>query len=95
MSPRLPARAFYGLILAGVLLGALSAGGAAWAYLAFGADRPDARQIWGDVADTFVVPVAVMVGATFGGLGGVGTAVLASIGIRSREGHSQPSRNDG
>jgi hypothetical protein len=89
VSPRLPARAFYGIILAGVLLGAFAAGGAAWAYLAFGADRPDARQIWGDVADTFVVPVAVMVGATFGGLIGVGAAVLLSVRIHSREVHSK------
>ncbi len=86
MSPRLPARAFYGIILAGVLLGVLAAGGAAWAYLTFGADRPDAKQIWGDVADTFVVPVAVMVGATFGGLGGVGLAVVVSKDWRVRSG---------
>ena len=86
MSPRLPARAFYGIILAGVLLGVLAAGGAAWAHLNFGADRPDARQIWGDVAETFVVPVAVMVGATFGGLVGVGAAVLVSMGWGPRSG---------
>lgn len=72
----LPARTFYGVILAGVVLGVALAGGAAWVYLRSEAARPDARRIWADVAGDLVVPVAVMMGGTFGGLGGVAAAVV-------------------
>ena len=75
MPPRLPARTFYGTILAGLLLGVALASGGALAYLR-GEHKPDARRIWGDVADSLVVPVAVMVGGTFGALGGLATAVV-------------------
>jgi hypothetical protein len=75
VSARLPARVFYGVIVAGVLLGAVAAGAGAWGYLASGAARPDARRIWADVADDLVIPVAVMMGGTFGGLAGVAAAV--------------------
>ena len=73
-APRLPARTFYGVILAGLLLGVALAVGGALAYL-HGDRKPDARRIWGDVADALVVPVAVMVGGTFGALGGLAAAV--------------------
>jgi hypothetical protein len=74
--PRLRARTFYGLIAAGVALGAAAAGGGAWAYLARGDARPDGRRVLADVAADVVIPVAVMMGGTFGGLAGVATAVL-------------------
>lgn len=76
VKPRLSIRTFYATIVAGVCLGAVVAGGAAWAYLRYGEARPNGRQIWNDVADEFVVPVAVMMGGTFGGLAGVAAAVL-------------------
>ncbi|MDB5307356.1 MAG: hypothetical protein JWO38_1558 [Gemmataceae bacterium] len=76
-TPRLPARVFYGIIVAGVAFGVLAAGGAARAHLKADGPRPDARRVWGDVADDLVGPVAVMVGGTFGGLAGFGVAVLA------------------
>jgi hypothetical protein len=72
---RLPARTFYGVIVAGVVLGVCLCGSAAWAYLQAGDRDPTSRRIWGDVARDFVVPIAVMIGATFGGLAGFGTAV--------------------
>jgi hypothetical protein len=74
--PRLPARAFYGLIAAGVALGAAAAGGGAWVYVSRDDARPEGRRVLNDVAGDVVVPVAVMMGGTFGGLGGVAAAVL-------------------
>jgi len=68
------ARRFYGVIVAGVLLGVLLSGMGAWAYLRAGG-HPDARRIWTDVADDLVIPVAAMMGGTFGGLAGVAAAV--------------------
>ncbi|MCE9563021.1 MAG: hypothetical protein K8U57_13340 [Planctomycetes bacterium] len=73
---RLPARVFYGLIVAGVLLGIGVCGSAAWAYLEEGDREPTGRRIWGDVAKDFVIPIAVMVGSTFGGLVGFAVAVI-------------------
>jgi hypothetical protein len=73
---RLSARVFYGVIVAGVLLGTLISAAAAWAYLEAGDRQPTARRIWGDVATMFVIPVAVMIGATFGGLIGFATAAV-------------------
>ena len=67
-TPRLPARVFYGVIVAGVLLGAIASGAGAWLYLDAGDREPTGRRIWGDVARSFVVPIAVMMGSTFGGL---------------------------
>lgn len=72
---RLRARTYYAVIAAGVALGAATAGGGAWAYLARGDAKPDGRRVLADVADELVVPVAVMMGGTFGGLGGVAAAV--------------------
>jgi hypothetical protein len=74
--PRLPARTFYGIIAAGVALGAAAAGGGAWVYATSDAARPDGRRVLADVAAEIVVPVAVMMGATFGGLTGVASAVV-------------------
>lgn len=76
MSHRLSARAFYGAIAAGVVLGVVAAGAAAGGYLRAGGPRPEARRVWGDVADDFVVPVAAMMGGTFGGLAGLAAAAL-------------------
>ncbi len=86
---RLSARVFYGVILAGVLLGSLASGGAAWAYLESGDREPTGRRVWGDVAKTFVIPVAVMMGATFGGLMGFFVAVV----LDRRQ--QRPSRSGG
>ena len=74
--PRLPARTFYGVIAAGVAFGAVAAGFGAWAYLRGDDPRPDGRRILTDVAADVVIPVAVMMGGTFGGLAGVAAAVL-------------------
>ncbi len=75
-NPRLPALVFYGVILAGVFLGVVGCGGAAWGYLEAGDREPTGRRIWGDVAKEFVFPIAVMVGSTFGGLIGFGIAAM-------------------
>lgn len=72
---RLSARAFYAVIAAGVLLGVVAAGAAAWAQQRPGL-APPGRRIWADVADRFVVPVAAMMGGTFGGIAGFAAAVL-------------------
>ncbi|MBA4065577.1 MAG: hypothetical protein C0501_18060 [Isosphaera sp.] len=71
--PRLPARVFYGVIVAGVLLGSAAAAAGGWAYARDG--EPEGRGVWADAAKGLVVPVAAMVGATFGGLAGVALAV--------------------
>ncbi len=84
MTSRLPALVFYGVIIAGVLLGIAVCGGAAWAYLQAGDSEPTGRRIWGDVAKEFVVPIAVMMGSTFGGLFGVVTAVMWERRIGNR-----------
>lgn len=81
---RLPARVFYGVIVAGVVLGVCLCGSAAWAYLQAGDRDPTARRIWGDVARDFVVPIAVMMGGTFGGLAGVAAAVVLDYRARQR-----------
>ncbi|MBX9584092.1 MAG: hypothetical protein K2X87_27650 [Gemmataceae bacterium] len=83
---RLPARTFYGVIVLGTLLGVAVAAGGAWAYLRSAADRPDARGVWADVADDLVVPLAGMMGGTFGGLAGVAAAVLLDRVRRGRPG---------
>jgi len=72
---RLRARTYYGVIATGVVLGVAAAGGGAWAYVNRGDAKPDGRRVLADVADEIVVPVAVMMGGTFGGLAGVAAAV--------------------
>jgi hypothetical protein len=73
---RLPARAFYGIILAGFLLGIGLAAGSAWAYRAAGGRHAEGRGVYEGIADELVMPVAVMAGATFGGLAGFAAAVV-------------------
>jgi len=73
---RLPAGVFYGVIAAGVLLGVLAAGGGAWMYLSSGEAHPEARRVLADIADQLVVPIAAMMGGTFGGVAGFAAAVL-------------------
>ena len=73
---RLPARIFYGVILLGTLLGVALAAGGAWAAVRSGTARPDGRGVLADVAGEVVVPVAGMMGGTFGGLAGVAAAAL-------------------
>ena len=52
---------------------------AGWAYLHFGDRKPTGRRIWDADAGDFVIPVCVMIGATFGGLAGVLWAHTAGI----------------
>ncbi len=66
---RLRARTYYAVIAAGVALGAAGAGVLA------GGVKADGRRVLADVAGDLVVPVAVMMGGTFGGLAGVAAAV--------------------
>ena len=74
--PRLSARVFYGVIVAGVLLGIAGCVAAGWAYLLSGGRKPTGRRIWDADAESFVIPICVMVGATFGGMAGVLAAVV-------------------
>jgi hypothetical protein len=73
---RLSARAFYGVIVAGLVLGVAVCGAAGWAYLEYGDRRPTGRRIWDAMAAEFVIPVCVIVGATFGGVMGFVAAVF-------------------
>jgi hypothetical protein len=82
MKSRLPARVFYGVIVAGVLLGVAACAAAGWVYLHFGDHRPTGRQIWDADAGDFVIPVCVMIGATYGGLMGVAAAVILDRSTR-------------
>lgn len=73
---RLSARVFYGIIVAGVLFGIAACVAAGWAYLELGDRKPTGRRIWDSEAESFVIPICVMVGATFGGMAGVAAAVM-------------------
>jgi hypothetical protein len=73
---RLPARTFYGIILAGLLLGVGLATLSAWAYRQSGGRHAEGKRVLTGIADELVLPVAVMAGATFGGLAGFAAAVL-------------------
>ncbi|HEX4606566.1 MAG TPA: hypothetical protein VH092_00015 [Urbifossiella sp.] len=84
--PRLRARTFYGLIVAGVALGVGAAGGGAWAYVQREDARPEGRRVLADVASQVVVPIAAMMGGTFGGLAGVATAILFDHRMAKRGG---------
>lgn len=79
---RLPARVFYTVIVAGVLFGVALSGSLAWAYLQAGDREPVGKRIWADIAGELVVFIAVMMGATFGGLAGAAAAVV--LDVRSR-----------
>lgn len=68
--PRLPARVFYGTIVAGMLLGVGLGVLSGWLYLDSGDRKPTGRRIWDGSAEAFVIPIGVMVGATFGGVAG-------------------------
>jgi TRAP-type C4-dicarboxylate transport system permease large subunit len=73
---RLPGRTFYGIIIAGLLLGVAAAAASAWAYRESGGRHAEGKRVLAGVADELVLPVAVMAGATFGGLTGFAAAVL-------------------
>jgi len=84
MTYRLPARLFFGVIIAGVVLGSLVCAAAGWWYLEFSGTRPTGRRVWDGVAEQFVVPICVMIGATFGGLLGLVTAIALDVRARRR-----------
>lgn len=73
---RLPARTFYAIILGGTAAGVLLAAAGAVTYVRSGVSTPAGRGVWADVAGDLVVPLAGMMGGTFGGLAGVAAAVL-------------------
>jgi hypothetical protein len=87
--PRLRGRVFYGIIAAGVVLGAAASAGMGWAYLEWSAGKPTGRRIWDGLAVHFVVPISVMMGATFGGLAGVAAAIGLDLSARRRESRSE------
>ena len=78
--PRLPARAFYGIIVAGLVTGMGLAAVLVWVHRtdqrgrAAGAN--DFDGLFAAVMGPLMYLVAVMLGATFGGLAGVAVAVL-------------------
>ncbi len=74
-SPGLPAWLFYGSIIAGLILGIAVCVLAGWSYLQVGDRKPTGRRIWDSNAEDFVIPICAMIGATFGGLAGVGAAI--------------------
>jgi hypothetical protein len=82
---RLRARDFYGIIVAGVLVGAIACAATGWIYLESGTGKPTGRRIWDGVAEQFVVPICTMVGATFGGLLGLATAIAMDFRTRQRQ----------
>ncbi len=86
---RLRGRTFYGIIVACVIAGALILATAGRADLESAGGRPMGRRIWEGVADHFVVPICVMIGATFGGLLGLATAIV--LDFRARRRRSNPS----
>ena len=71
--------AFYGLIVAGVVIGAGFCAAAGWGYLESPGAKPTGHRIWEGVAEQFVLPICVMIGATFGGLLGLATAIAAEL----------------
>ena len=79
---RLTPRLYYGIIIAGLLLGITICTSAGWAYLSSGDAKPTGRSIWEEMAEDFVIPICVMIGATFGGLAGV---AVAAVWERSRQ----------
>ena len=83
--PRLPARVFYGVIVAGVLLGIAACAAAGWVYLEAGDRKPIGRRIWDGIAEDFVIPVCVVIGATFGGLAGF----FLAVGLERRQQRSE------
>jgi hypothetical protein len=91
MKPCLSARVFYGVILAGVLSGCVLAAISGWVYLIAGDRRPTGRRIWDGTAEDFLIPIGMMVGATFGGLAGFGLAVILE---RRKAGKQLESRSN-
>jgi hypothetical protein len=70
----LPAKLYYGIILSGLLFGMFSCSLGGWLYLESDG-KPTGRGIWDESASQFVIPICAIIGATFGGLAGVATAV--------------------
>jgi len=83
---RLPARVFYGLVVASVLVGMIACAVGGGFYLVYGDTKPTGWRIWDGQADQFLFPVCIMIGATFGGLLGVAMAIVGDNHIRKRDG---------
>lgn len=82
--PHLPARVYYGVIVAGVVFGVALAVFGGYMYLESGDRKPAGRRIWDGAAEGFVLPICAMVGGTFGGLAGfAAAAVLEARGRRT------------
>jgi hypothetical protein len=71
---RLSARAFYGVIAAGFLLGAGLGAATTWLQLGPSSSRPP-RDGFDALTGGFAVLVSPFIGGTFGGLAGVAAAV--------------------
>jgi hypothetical protein len=85
---RLSAGIFYGIILGGLFLGIVTFCLGGWAYLEFSDRTPTGHRIWDGIARLLVIPICAMIGATFGGLVGVGVSVLITVwgtGCRKNE----------
>jgi hypothetical protein len=73
---RLASLIFYGVILSGLLLGGICFSLGGWLYIESSEQKPSGLRIWEGYSEHFVIPICAMLGATFGGLFGVGIAVF-------------------
>jgi len=85
----MPARTYYGIIISGMVFGMACCASAGWFYLHFDERKPVGRQIWDGIANEFVLPISIVIGATFGGLWGVAMAVIGDRRIASRSSNSE------
>jgi hypothetical protein len=89
---KLSARLFYGIIVSGLLFGMSASCLGGWLYLD-GSGKPTGHSIWNESASQFVIPICAIIGATFGGLSGVGGAVAISTYRRRSTIELQKSRH--
>jgi hypothetical protein len=85
--PRFSPPAFYGIILAGFVVGIALAAGATWWQVGPRAERPG-RDGFDVLRGGYAVLVAVFIGGTFGGLAGVAVAILVEKHRRDKPGGS-------
>jgi hypothetical protein len=79
----LPSWFYHGTIILGLLIGMLACCLGGWFYL-LEDHKVSGRSIWEDNASQFVVPVCAIVGATFGGIAGVGAVAGFTAFRRTR-----------